>query len=545
MEHTSRHFETIVVGAGISGLACASRLLQNDHWRQAGRLCVLEARDRIGGRVEAIHVNGCRLDTGANWIHGIGTSQDRNPLVDILPNKRIRPLSGSVMFRPDGRAHQATPVSDDWVEVAPPTLASINPTMTTESLVIPAKDAGKLSAAMWSTIGGLHELAHEVSADIAKNMTVLDVISRATPFKEAFKDVSSEYHATLRAMPQFAEGIEAAPLNAVSSEHQYDRPGMSLLEYQIDDYDGDQVFLQDGYAAVAAEIAKDLTKHRAVHCDVEVRAIAWDQAPIEIKTSAGTYTAKTVVCTVPLGVLKEREQDLFSPALPDRYRTAIRSLGFGTLDKIFMVYSRAWWTEEPYRSIIKKGISRSPVNDEGRGDRNDEPDFFIGFTDRFPGISIDEEGRAAMGPRMLSLTNLHSLTGFPVLSSFISCANAKQVEGMTNTEAGDIIHTELTAWFGCEPPALEAVYVTRWAADPLSKGSYSHMITGLSERCHREQFQESLAGSHGHTLSFAGEHTSSDHFATVHGALISGRDAANALMAQRRREEAAVFASGL
>ena len=49
----------IIVGAGISGLNCA-RILH----RAGRRILVLEATDRIGGRVATDTVNGVRVDRG-------------------------------------------------------------------------------------------------------------------------------------------------------------------------------------------------------------------------------------------------------------------------------------------------------------------------------------------------------------------------------------------------------------------------------------------------------------------------------------------------
>ena len=54
----------VVVGAGIAGLAAASRL------RGAGITCVvLEARDRIGGRLHTVDLAGTPVDLGGSWIH--------------------------------------------------------------------------------------------------------------------------------------------------------------------------------------------------------------------------------------------------------------------------------------------------------------------------------------------------------------------------------------------------------------------------------------------------------------------------------------------
>ena len=54
----------VIVGAGIAGLAAASRL------QRAGIACVvLEARDRTGGRLHTIDVAGTPVDLGGSWIH--------------------------------------------------------------------------------------------------------------------------------------------------------------------------------------------------------------------------------------------------------------------------------------------------------------------------------------------------------------------------------------------------------------------------------------------------------------------------------------------
>ncbi|WP_168224652.1 FAD-dependent oxidoreductase [Rhodoferax aquaticus] len=78
----------IVIGAGVSGLAAAQRL------RSAGMdVLVLEARDRIGGRVfTQTHWQGPAIDLGASWIHGAGPA---NPIAKLARQMgaRLTPTS--------------------------------------------------------------------------------------------------------------------------------------------------------------------------------------------------------------------------------------------------------------------------------------------------------------------------------------------------------------------------------------------------------------------------------------------------------------------
>jgi len=52
------------------------------------------------------------------------------------------------------------------------------------------------------------------------------------------------------------------------------------------------------------------------------------------------YYADHVICTIPLGVLKEKAATLFSPSLPQYKLDSIDRLLFGTVDKILLEYDR-------------------------------------------------------------------------------------------------------------------------------------------------------------------------------------------------------------
>lgn len=69
----------LIIGAGVSGLTIASKIADKP-------LLVLEARDRIGGRVFTSDTN---MDMGAAWLHG----SDSNPLNNLLDFNNMTPIS--------------------------------------------------------------------------------------------------------------------------------------------------------------------------------------------------------------------------------------------------------------------------------------------------------------------------------------------------------------------------------------------------------------------------------------------------------------------
>lgn len=56
----------IIIGAGASGIAAATRLLDNG----INDVIVLEAENRIGGRVCSVDFGGSVVDLGGQWCHG-------------------------------------------------------------------------------------------------------------------------------------------------------------------------------------------------------------------------------------------------------------------------------------------------------------------------------------------------------------------------------------------------------------------------------------------------------------------------------------------
>ena len=89
------HQRVAVIGAGMAGLSAAWKLAD-----AGADVVVLEARDRIGGRMWTDDSLGMPLDLGASWIHGI----EGNPLVELAARAGVRTAvtGDSYTIRGDG-----------------------------------------------------------------------------------------------------------------------------------------------------------------------------------------------------------------------------------------------------------------------------------------------------------------------------------------------------------------------------------------------------------------------------------------------------------
>jgi choline dehydrogenase-like flavoprotein len=78
---TERNADVLVIGAGIAGLRAAEVLVSNGR-----RVIVLEARDRLGGRIYTDRSWGVPVELGASWIHGV----ENNPIAALAAAKGIK-----------------------------------------------------------------------------------------------------------------------------------------------------------------------------------------------------------------------------------------------------------------------------------------------------------------------------------------------------------------------------------------------------------------------------------------------------------------------
>jgi len=413
-------FEVLVIGAGLAGLACAQRLIA------AGcRVVVLEARQRLGGRIWTDRRQGWPIELGASWLHGLAS----NPLVDLVERQLKLPLlptddRSRITIGPDGQPWTAgrSASADAWLAAA----------------MARAEAQGRADQPLrqW--------LPTQLSGD---QRFVLSV------------DVEHEL---------------GADLHAIAADAPW----------------GDGQELLGGDALVPAGLDR-LVAHLAQGVDIrlgqEVRQISNRPDGVTVTTAGGqVFQAQRLCCTVPLGVL-QRGAIRFEPPLPNAKAQAIAQLGMGVLDKIVLLFGERFWGPQTW---IRNN--------------SNEPGLWAEWVD------------------------LSAVIGRPALMGFNAAGVAR--DWARRSDDG-IVASALAQLRRCYPQATIAapleVWLTRWGDDPYAFGSYSFPAVGpVPATALRQEL-----GRRWWSLVLAGEATSTACPATLQGAYLSGRAAAERLLA--------------
>lgn len=288
--------DTIVIGAGVAGLT-AARLLVGA--RQ--RVVVLEARDRVGGRVATDRQSGLVTDLGASWIHGITDS----PVAAAAAAFDMR----TAEFTVGGYQVDSRPI------------AYYDP------------DGRRMSDAAARAFAAD---VHAVDASLAR------VIAASEP-EASYRDV------TERAIAE--EGWDAQRAQRVRdhlehrAEEQYGAWIEELAAHGLDDdsIDGDEVVFPDGYDVLPRRLAEGLD----VRLGHVVSAVRWADDGVGVETSHGVFTADSAVVTVPVGVLQSDDFTI-DPPLPEPQAGALGRLAMNAFEKVFLRFEDRFWDDDVY-----------------------------------------------------------------------------------------------------------------------------------------------------------------------------------------------------
>ncbi len=268
----------------------------------------------------------------------------------------------------------------------------------------------------------------------------------------------------------------------VEIEHTYAADAAALSAWywdEAEEFDGGDAIFPGGYDWLPRALAEDLD----VRLNTRVVAVRYDARGVQVETGQGTFSADYAVITAPLGVLKAGTIR-FEPALPAATQRAIDRLTFGTLNKLYLRFPESFWDA------------------------------------RVTWIDLIDPAR-----RWRSFVNLQPVLGAPVLLGFIAGTAALEAETHPDAALVEDALASLRAIHGARIPAPDGWRITRWASDPFALGAYSSYGVG-SHPADRIALGTPVAGR----LVFAGEAAHAEFPGTVHGALLSGWAAAQALI---------------
>lgn len=273
----------IVIGAGISGLAAAKKLKEKGF-----NVIVLEAQDKVGGRMRTNRSLGVAFDEGASWIHGI----DGNPITNL--------------------AQEAG--------------------MTTAETVDDQEDA-------CYDIGGVLRNATTYDTAETELYSILETMMNSGNANQSFETVFNSLYpayATDRLWKFLLSTyvtFDTGDLNNLSSK----------LYNEGEEFEGIEKIATNGYDTIPKYLANGLN----VQLNQRVSKIDYSNTKNKVTHNGIESEADYILVTVPLGVLKANSIQ-FTPTLPTAKQNAIQKIGMNCVNKFLLTWDTPFWDNSQY-----------------------------------------------------------------------------------------------------------------------------------------------------------------------------------------------------
>ena len=242
--------------------------------------------------------------------------------------------------------------------------------------------------------------------------------------------------------------------------------------YEGPTYAGGDHLPEGGFVSMVDAMAQGLD----IRLEQPVTRVELQEDGVELTTPTDSWSGSHVILTVPLGVLKAGSID-FEPPRPEEKLAAIDRLDTGYVEKVVLRFEDTWWGGGAVFYMDAEQEGRMP--------------FAVDFTEH---------------------------AGAPTLVALYGGRYGREVQGtLTEEQLVAEVISMLEEAVGRSAPTPIDSRVTHWSTDPYTLGSYVFAPVGSSP-----DDLALLAEPVADRLFFAGEATTWEHGATVHGALNSG-----------------------
>jgi monoamine oxidase len=273
----------IIVGAGVAGLFTARELST-----QGYEITILEASDRLGGRIHTIHNSSFTqpVEKGVEFIHG-----DLPLTIQLLEEAQIKyiPVEGKMIRIVNG----------EW--------------KTQHDFAV-----------------GWDELMRKMN-EVRNDMTMDEFLE---------KNFSEEKYKELRkSVLRFAQGFDLADTSKAGV--------LSLREEWMGEED-EQFRIPGGFDQLVNYLEKQcLSLGCVIHTSVPAAEIKWEKNKVIVTTSGKqTYHGDKLVVTTSVGLLQKEPPNInFQPTI-DPYFEAAKKIGFGTVVKVVLEFKKPFWEEK-------------------------------------------------------------------------------------------------------------------------------------------------------------------------------------------------------